>query len=323
MAVYTDVDDGELIAFVQRYNVGELLSFKGIAEGVENTNYLVETTSGRFILTLYEKRVDHADLPFFLSLMSHLSNAGITCPQPLVAGPGGPLGELAGRHAALFSFLDGVWPRNPTAVHTRAVGATLAKLHLAGRSFEMHRRNALSVAGWNDLAGKIGDAADDVAPGLAATLANEVTFLTKQWPSDLPTGVVHADLFPDNVFFLGETLSGVIDFYFACNDLLAYDLAICLNAWCFDRDREFHVTRANALLAGYMSVRPLTAAERDALPLLARGAALRFLLTRTYDWLHTPADAYVKPHDPRAYLHRLRFHQEIASAAEYGLEAVS
>jgi len=324
MAVYTDVDDVALAAFLRSYNVGDLLSFKGIAEGVENTNYLVETTAGRFILTLYEKRVSREDLPFFLGLLSHLAAAGVTCPTPVSHGSASLLGELAGRPAALFTFLDGVWPRHPTPAHTRAVGETLARLHLAAPDFPLRRQNALSVTGWQETAARMGKSADQIMPGLNALMASELEHLAPCWPAQdqLPSGVIHADLFPDNVFFLGDTLSGVIDFYFACNDLLAYDIAVCLNAWCFDRDREFHVTRARALLAGYSSVRPLVAAEVEALPLLARGAALRFLLTRAFDWLHTAPDAFVKPHDPMAYVHRLRFHQGINAATEYGLEPV-
>ncbi|MEE9590712.1 MAG: homoserine kinase [Hyphomicrobiaceae bacterium] len=322
MAVYTEVNDDDLAQFIASYGLGDLLSYKGIAEGVENTNYLVHASAGSYILTLYEKRVAHEDLPFFLGLMEHLASNGLSCPTPVRDNEGRMLRELSGRPAALITFLEGIWVRRPRAHHCAAVGECLARLHLIGRDFEMERANGLSLAGWRALQTSIGDAADQVMPNLGQLISSEMTALEDAWPDDLPKGVVHADFFPDNVFFLGEQISGVIDFYFACNDCFAYDLAICLNAWCFESDREFNLTKANALLRAYNSVRKLTKAEFEALPVLARGAALRFLLTRAYDWLHTSEDAFVKPHDPMAYIHRLRFHQSVRSAREYGLEEV-
>ncbi|PHP67132.1 homoserine kinase [Zhengella mangrovi] len=320
MAVYTDISEEELAAFLADYPVGELLSYKGIAEGVENSNYLLHTGEGHFILTLYEKRVNPDDLPFFVGLMEHLARNGVTCPQPVKRADGGAIGRLAGRPAAIVTFLDGMWPRRPTAAHCREVGAALAQMHLAGQDFAITRPNALGVSGWRPLFNLAADRADEVEPGLHAEVSGELDILEATWPSDLPSGVIHADLFPDNVFFLGKTLSGLIDFYFACNDLLAYDVAVCLNAWCFERDFSFNITKGQALLAGYQSVRHLSPDERDALPLLARGAALRFLLTRLYDWLNTPPGAVVTKKDPKEYLRRLRFHAQIRDAVEYGLE---
>ena len=320
MAVYTEVSDEELGRFVASYGLGRLLSYKGIAEGVENTNYLVRTEQGPVLLTLYEKRVAVADLPFFLGLMEHLARGGIVCPTPLRDQAGRNLRQIAGRPAALTTFLDGVWLRRPEVHHCEAVGGALARLHQAGRGFAIERANALGPAGWRPLYQRFAAAADTIAPALAATIEAELAHLEQIWPSDLEQGVIHADLFPDNVFFLGDRLSGVIDFYFACNDALAYDVAICLNAWCFAPDVTFDVGKGRALLKGYQAVRPLPAAERAALPALARGAALRFLLTRAHDWLDTPKSALVKPHDPLDYLRRLRFHQRVATAAEYGLE---
>jgi homoserine kinase type II len=319
MAVYTEVSDAELEAFLADYDIGEAQSFKGIAEGVENTNYVLTTSKGQYMVTLYEKRVDPKDLPFFLGLMDHLAERGINCPRPIHGKDGNALRTLAGKPAAVTSFLQGMWPRRKSVAHCGAVGAALAGLHLAGRDFELKRPNALSVDGWRPLFEASRAHADQVAPGLARELQSEIEFFEKHWPRNLAMGVIHADLFNDNVFFLHDRLSGLIDFYFACNDALSYDVAICLNAWCFEPDRSFNATKARALLQGYEKVRPLEPAERDALPALARGAALRFLLTRLYDWLHTPVDALVKRKDPLEYLAYLRFHRGVHSLADYGL----
>ncbi len=320
MAVYTEVADEELAAFIDTYNIGKLLSFKGIAEGVENSNFLVHTESGYYILTLYEKRVDPNDLPFFLNLLQHLARKGLSCPTPVQTTDGKLLGTLAGRPAAMVTFLDGMWVRRPKPEHCSALGEGMAELHLAGADFGMTRKNALSVDGWRPLFLQCGGRADTVVPGLEAEIGRELDFLEANWPSDLPSGIIHADLFPDNVFFLSDKLSGLIDFYFACTDAFAYDVAICLNAWCFEPDLAFNVTKARALLNSYCRVRPLTGQEYDVLPLLARGAALRFLLTRLYDWLSVPEGALVTPKDPREYLKKLRFHQSVDNAGAYGLD---
>jgi homoserine kinase type II len=321
MAVYTDVTEAELGAFLKNYPIGELLSYKGIAEGVENSNYLLHTGSGSFILTLYEKRVERADLPFFLGLMQHLAAKGIDCPVPVHQNGGDMIGELAGRPAALVTFLEGMWMRRPTVRHCRQVGEALARLHLAGGDFRITRRNALGVHGWRPLWDLSRARANEVESGLAAEVEADLDRLEAGWPSDLPAGIIHADLFPDNVFFLGEKLSGLIDFYFACTDLLAYDVAVCLNAWCFERDHSFNITKGAALLDGYVGVRPLSAAEVAALPVLAHGAALRFMLTRLYDWLNVPDGSFVRKKDPLEYVRRMRFHRAIRTAAEYGLPA--
>jgi homoserine kinase type II len=320
VAVYTDVSAEELVAFLAAYDVGELLSYKGIAEGVENSNFLVHTRSGYFILTLYEKRVAAADLPFFLALMEHLANRGITCPQPVKNRAGRAEGTLAGRPAAIVTFLEGMWLRRPGASHCAAVGEALASLHLAGTDFPMRRTNALSVAGWRPLYEMALDRGDVLQPGLMNAIGAELEHLESAWPRDLPQGVIHADLFPDNVFFLGERLSGLIDFYFACTDTLAYDVAICLNAWCFELDHSYNVTKGRNLLRAYMAARPLSRAELDVLPLLARGAALRFLLTRLVDWLNVPQGALVRPKDPLEYFRKLRFHQGVTGVRDYGID---
>ncbi|WP_313524791.1 homoserine kinase [Shinella sp.] len=319
MAVYTDITEDDLSSFLTAYDAGTLLSYKGIAEGVENTNFLLHTTKGAFILTLYEKRVDRNDLPFFLGLMHHLAENGLSCPLPLPRNDGALLGELSGRPAAMISFLEGMWLRKPAAKHCREVGRALATMHVAGEGFAITRENALSVGGWRPLWEKSVDRVDEVEKGLQGEIADELASLEANWPNGLPSGVIHADLFPDNVFFLGDDLSGLIDFYFACNDLLAYDVAICLNAWCFENDGAFNLTKGMALLDGYESVRPLSDEEAAALPLLARGSALRFFLTRLYDWLMTPPGALVVKKDPLEYLRKLRFHRQVRNPAEYGL----
>ena len=311
MAVYTDITDDELAEFLARYDIGEVLSFKGIAEGVENSNFLLHTDAGFFILTLYEKRVREGDLPFFLGLMEHLADHGINCPQPVKSRDGAALGRLAGKPAAVVTFLDGMWPRRPGVRHCAALGEALARMHVAGADFHLSRENALSVAGWTPLFRAAEMRADEVLPGLPVAIAEELSHLELHWPTGLPQGVIHADLFPDNVFFLGDKLSGLIDFYFACNDALVYDLAICLNAWCFETDASFNITKGMALISAYHRTRALSPAEIAALPTLARGAALRFLLTRLVDWLK----------DPIEYVKKLRFHQKVASAREYGLLA--
>ena len=321
MAVYTDISEDDLKWFLTEYDTGELYSYKGIAEGVENSNFLLHTSKDPLILTLYEKRVEKSDLPFFLGLMHHLAARGLSCPLPLPRKDGALLGRLSDRPAALISFLEGMWLRKPEAKHCREVGRALAQMHVAGEGFELKRPNALSIDGWKTLWEKSEARADEVEKGMTEEVRAEMDFLSAHWPKDLPAGVIHADLFPDNVFFLGDTLSGLIDFYFACNDLLAYDVSICLNAWCFEKDGAYNITKGTAFLDGYQTVRPLSAAERDALPILARGSALRFFLTRLYDWLTTPEGAMVTKKDPLEYLRKLRFHRQIRSAAEYGLSA--
>jgi len=320
MAVYTDVADEELEAFLEPYGLGTLLSYKGIAEGVENSNFMLHTDKGIFFLTLYEKRVETNDLPYFLGLMDHLAAKGIACPVPLRDRNGTMLRELAGRPAALISYLEGVSVRRPQPRHCAAMGRALAEFHLAGRDFPLTRKNALSVAGWRPLFEASRARADEVMAGLAGELQNELDMLERDWPKALPQGVIHADAFPDNVFFIGEKLSGIFDFYFACNDALAYDLAVCLNAWCFEHDAAFNITKARALLQAYNEVRPLNADELSALPLLARGSSVRFLLTRLYDWLNRQPGALVTPKNPTDYIRRLRFHRGVSSPAGYGLD---
>src|SRR5262245_18515884 len=319
MAVYTDVAAEDLARFLSGYDIGELLSYKGIAEGVENSNFLVHTGAGNFILTLYEKRVAEDDLPFFLGLMEHLAARGITCPQPVKNKQGGMLGKIAGRPAAIVTFLDGLWIRRPNPGHCAAVGDALAHLHRAGADITLKRVNALLIESWRPLYEHAKPRGDSVRPGLCDEIAKELDALEKAWPRRLPLGVIHADLFPDNVFFLGNKLSGLIDFYFACTDTLFYDVAICLNAWCFEADHSYNVTKGRELLGSYNNVRPLYGPERSALPILPRGAVMRFLLTRLVDWLAVPDGALVLTKDPLEYSRNLRFHQSVKSVEDYGL----
>ena len=319
MAVYTDITEDDLARFLTAYDAGTLTSYKGIAEGVENSNFLLHTTKGAFILTLYEKRVDPDDLPFFLGLMHHLADRGLSCPLPLARKDGKLLGELSGRPAAMISFLEGMWLRKPAAKHCREVGRVLAEMHVAGRDFPLSRQNSLAIDGCRKLWAGSHERADEVEKGLAAEVDADFALFDKEWPKDLPSGVIHADLFPDNVFFLGDKLSGAIDFYFACNDFYAYDVATCLNAWCFEKDFSFNLTKGRALLSAYQAVRPFSDEEKQALPLLARGSALRFMLTRLYDWLTIPDGALVQKRDPVEYIRRLRFHRAVRSPSEYGL----
>jgi homoserine kinase type II len=319
MAVYTEVSDAELREFMATYDLGTLLSCKGIAEGVENSNFLIVTDYSPFILTLYEKRVNEGDLPYFLGLMEHIAERGFTCPIPVRSRDGQALRRLAGRPAAIVTFLTGMWPSRITADHCKALGTALAEFHEAGADFPMIRPNNLSVAGWRALSDRIDPvAADRVRRGLADDIATELSFLEANWPADLPRGTIHADLFPDNVFFEDNTLTGFIDFYFACTDWLAYDIAVCLNAWCFERDGSFDIVRGRALIRAYDAVRPLTEAELKALPILAQGAALRFLLTRLYDWINHPEGALVRKKDPLEYYTKLGFHRHARSVADYG-----
>ncbi|HTT83607.1 MAG TPA: homoserine kinase [Rhizomicrobium sp.] len=318
MAVYTDLAFDDLGALLAGYDIGAPKSFKGIAEGVENSNFLLRTDAGTYILTLYEKRVSAEDLPFFLDLLEHLANRGIACPQPVRARDGAQWTTLKNRPAALLTFLDGVSLARPRAGHCAAAGAALAALHAAGADFAPRRANALSLAGWRRLAKLLIPRADSVEPGLAELIAGQLEALDECWPTDLPTGIIHADLFPDNVLFVDSQVSGLIDFYFACDDFHAYDLAIMLNAWCFEQGGRFSRAKSQSLIAAYGRQRPLSPREIAALPVLARGAALRFLLTRLQDWLDHDPRVLVRPKDPREFASRLRFHIAVASPEEYG-----
>lgn len=316
MAVYTEISDRDLVGFVADYDLGSVLSCSGMAEGIENSNYLLTTDQGRYVLTLFERRVTADDLPFFMGLMTHLAAQGIPCPTPVAARDGAVLRTLSDRPAVIVSFLHGAWPRNPTPDHCAELGNALARLHMAGQTFPMTRANDMGPVSWRRLFNEC-EAHDDTVTSQFGDILKDVE---AHWPMGLPSGVIHADLFPDNVFFQQGTLTGVLDFYFACHDFLAYDLAIALNGWCFDDDNAFDAAGSRRLISAYQDVRPLTGAERDALPILCRGAALRFLLTRLYDQLFPTEGLILTPKDPLEFLTRLKFHQQVDSGLTYGLE---
>ncbi len=321
MAVYTELSFEEIRELLAAYDLPALAQADGIRSGVENTNYkltLIDET--KLILTLFEKRVSEADLPFFAGLMEQLATRNVPCPSPVRGKDGSVLRQVKGKPAMIVTFLEGASITAIENQHLSELGTHLASMHLAGEGYGIPRPNALSLQGWEAIIAKILPRADEIAPGLAGELQTEIAFLRSAWPKHLASGVIHADLFPDNVFFAKDgKLSGLIDFYFACNDMLAYDIAICMNAWCFEKSRDFNITKAKLLLRGYNDVRPLPEPELEALPILARGASFRFLLTRAHDWLFPVAGALVTPHDPLEYWRKLRFHRSVKHHGEYGL----
>jgi homoserine kinase type II len=325
MAVYTHLQHDELAILAKEYGLGVLHRAIPIAEGVENSNYRLEygnrENPQRCILTVYEKRVKHEDVPFYLALMQHLYARGIPAPKPLSRMDGAFISTVReGKLAAMVTFLDGQSVSGAASIfQLEALGAMVARLHEAVTDFPLTRSNALGLDGWRHLANDVTPRADAIAPGLSKLIHDELAFLEPRWPHGLAQGVVHADLFPDNVFFDGERLSGVIDWYFACTDAYLYDLMITMNAWCFDAQHSFQPARASALLRAYNARRTIRHDERPVLPLLARGAALRFLLTRAYDWLHRDPAALVMVKDPMEYARKLTFHQNVCDAKEYGL----
>jgi len=319
MAVYTQVSAEQLAELLARFDVGDLVSAKGIAEGVENSNYLVDTTTSRLILTLYEKRVDVADLPFFLALLDHLADRGLPVPRAFFDHDRRQIQEVAGRPACLIEFLPGVSVSHPTPAQARATGQALGRMHAALSDFTLERPNALGPEGWRELADRCGPDLDRIEPGLRADIAAELGALAIGWPSELPRSAIHADLFPDNVLMRGDAVAGVIDFYFACTDIRAWDLAVTHTAWCFASDGTgYEPALGRALIEGYEWAFPLSADERAAFAILARGSCVRFLLTRAWDWLNTPADAIVTRKDPLAFHRRLDFYRT-ASAESLGL----
>ena len=318
MAVYTDITDEELAGLLADFDLGQALSLKGVAEGVENSNFLLETERGRFFLTVYERRVQACDLPFFLELLRWLAEHGFPSARPVADRKGELLKTVRGKPCAIVSFLSGLSVRRPTAAHCREAGAGLAALHLAAEGFPLSRANDLGQAAWAPLFEGLAGAAEGLKPGLAKTISSDLELLAKRWPPDLPQGVIHADYFPDNVFFAQGKFAGAIDFYFACVDAFAYDIAVALNAWCFEPDGSFNITSARQLVAGYESRRRLSDIERSALPVLAHGAAMRFFLTRLADWGATPAGALVRPKDPLEYERKLAVHRSSPDLVLFG-----
>ena len=305
MAVYTKLEKSEIQALISHYDIGELVEFAEIAEGIENSNYLLTTDKGKYILTIFENRVENFELPFFFELTSHLRERGVACPLGIADNDGGILQDVVGKKAALIEFLEGRPMGNPDIAHIKELGTAVAKMHLAVDGFNHNRKNPLGLRGWKSLFEKIGERADEIQPGLTQKIADELYHLADAWPFGLPGGIIHADIFPDNVFFTDGNLSGIIDFYFACNDYFAYDIAICVNAWGMEKDEAL----LKAFMGAYQQQRPLSDDELAAMPSLLRGAAMRFLLTRIYDWFNTPDDANVTRKNPAEYLKKLEYWQ--------------
>ncbi len=302
MAVYTKLNRKDVEEFVARYDIGDLKNFSGIEEGIQNTNYLIEASKGKFIQTIYETYVDTKDLPFFIALTDHLRNKGINCPVTLKDKSGVQIQNLNGKKACLISFLNGKGVTKIEDYHLSELGSQVARMHLAVGDLHLSRKNDFGLSKWTKLLEQIGPCADEISPGLTQTIADEIYFLAANWPFGLPGGIVHTDIFPDNVFFEGEKITGIIDFYFACTDYFAYDIAIVFNAWNIHNNPA----QQNIFLNSYEAIRPLEPEEKSALPILLRGAALRFLLTRTYDWFNTPAGAQVKRKNPMEYVEKLK-----------------
>jgi len=314
MAVYTQITKQDLIAFLEQYDLGALLDFKGIAQGVSNTNYHVFTDQGRYILTIFEpRRVLEKDLDFFFDYSAHLQNKGIECPAAILRKDGKSYGFLKGLPAVFITYLHGqdIKTKDLAEDHCEQMGAFLARMHLAAQDFSGGRENNMGVSSFPRLYDIIKDKADGFEQGLNDLMKAELDYLQKEWPSELPAGCVHADAFPDNVFFYKEKLSAIIDFYFSCTDFYAFDLAITMNAWCFDENAEFVTDRFKAFMQGYQTARPLSAEEKSAFRVLCRGAVYRTLASRLEEYfMHDPENTVMIPHDPRAYLKRLQFHQQ-------------
>ena len=319
MGVYTDVTQDELERFIAKFAIGDIVTFTAIPQGIENSNFLLVTTIGKFVVTIYERRVDPNDLPFFIGLMHFLSDNGFHCPRPLPNKKGEYLQTLAGKPAAVVSFLNGDSPRKITSAHCKKLGSAMAKMHLIASKYPLSRQNNLALSAWSKDFSKLRTQSDELKPGLSEWIQSELTSLRGSWPTNLPTGIIHGDLFPDNVFFLPNGVPAFIDFYFSCNDAYAFDIAICLNAWCFDNNQQFDRYFSQSLFDGYRSVRPLSRAELVAMPLLARGAAMRFLITRLYDWFNVRKNTPTQRKNPMELLPLIEFHQTVLDPTAYGV----
>ena len=320
MAVYTKLSENNLKDFFSKYNLGKLLKFQGIQEGIENSNYFVKTDSGKFILTVYEKRVEEKDLPFFMGLMKNIFNENFPSPEPIINKNGNYITEIFGKKAAVVSFLEGASKKNLTPGNCHEVGIYTAKLHMITKNLNIKRTNRLSVNSWRLIYRKIQRDCSKIYPDLTKIIERNLEVIEDQWPKNIPRGIIHADLFPDNIFFKGSKLTGIIDFYFSCYDFYALEIAICLNALCFEgknKNLSFNVTKAKKFIDGYSSIRKLTEEEKESLKILCHGAAMRFLLTRVFDYLNLTEDALVKIKDPVEYLKRLEFHNSVKNYQDY------
>ena len=320
MAVYTKLSENNLKDFFSKYNLGKLLKFHGIQEGIENSNYFVKTDSGKFILTIYEKRVEEKDLPFFMGLMKNIFNENFPSPEPIINKNGNYITEIFGKKAAVVSFLEGTSKKNLTPDNCYEVGIYTAKLHMITKNLNIKRTNRLSVNSWRLIYRKIQRDCSKIYPDLTKIIERNLEIIEDKWPKNIPRGIIHADLFPDNIFFKGSKLTGIIDFYFSCYDFYALEIAICLNALCFEGKNEnlsFNVTKAKKFIDGYSSIRKLTEEEKESLKILCHGAAMRFLLTRVFDYLNLTEDSLVKIKDPVEYLKRLEFHNSVKNYQDY------
>ena len=321
MAVYTNIVEKDLINLIKKYDIGTLLSYTGILSGVENTNFLLNTTQGTYILTLYEKRININYLPFYINLMQYLNTKGLPCPRPIDDQNHHFIHTICNKSSLITSFLKGESPLYIDVSHCQKIGELLAYMHIATEKFSMSLPNTLGINKWRTIFHQCQEHIDQIKPGLTTIINDELNFLQENWPYELLKGVIHADLFPDNVFFLEKEkkISGLIDFYFSCNDLLAYDVAICMNAWCFEENNIFNEKKSKILLSAYNSIRNFSHKERITLPILSRGACLRFLLTRLYDFIYTPKNSLVIPKNPYEYIEKLHFHQNVSDTSVYGL----
>ena len=308
MAIYTKVDTHEAKSILKNYNLGELKKIQGIKKGIENTNYLLITTTGKFILTLFEKRVQAKELPFFMNLMLSLNDRKILCPKPIKNKNKKTLFQVKNKQAAICSFVYGKEKTNHTLSECRSIGKNIAKLHMVGKKIKLHRANNLSIKSWIALNQSIKTKANKKIPNIYSFINTLLLDLKKKWPSQLPTGIIHGDLFPDNIFFNKKKFAGFIDFYFSCSDFLIYDIAICINAMCFDKKIKFNKLKANALLKGYSSLRKISKKEFTALPQLLLGASIRFFLTRLHDSINRQKGAVVKVKNPNEFLKRIQFY---------------
>ena len=320
MAVYTKLSEIQLKDFFLKYNLGKLLNYKEIREGIENNNYFINTEKGKFILTLYEKRVDEKDLPFFISLMKNLFDKNFPSPQPIINKNGNYISEISGKKAAVVSFLEGNAKKVLNPENCYNIGINTAKLHLITKNLSGKRQNKLSIDSWRKIYNKVKKDCSKIHQNLPNIIEKNLDIIEKKWPKNIPSGIIHADLFPDNIFFKGNELSGIIDYYFSCNDYYAFEIAICLNALCFEGRNEnlsFNVTKAKNFIDGYSSLRKLSEEEKESLKILCQGAAIRFLLTRVFDYLNLIEGAIVKIKDPVEYLKRLEFHNSVKNYQDY------
>ena len=320
MAVYTKFSQINIEEILSNYNLGKLDMFKGIEEGIENTNYFLSVNGIKFILTVYEKRIKSEDLPFFSNLMSELNKANFKCPVPILNKQNETLTDYKGKKLMIVSFLEGKAKKNLSPSNCKSIGIEVAKMHNITKNFKLKRQNDLSINSWRNLFNSIKDKCTKINKNLPKLIEENLTDVEKNWPKNLPRGIIHADLFHDHVFFKGNKLSGIIDFYFSCEDFFAFEIAICFNAVCFDGMKDnlsFNVTKAKNFINGYTSIRELNDQEKNSIKVLSQGAALRFLLTRVFDTLNKVDGAIVKVKDPMEYMKRLEFHKNSKSFEDY------